>query len=248
MPEQTTSSGGDPARNPTDKKNTILKILGFITALAVLWVFKDAVIELLRLAKDRDEIVDKVKSIGIWGPIILAIAIFLQMIVAMIPGHLLMFAAGYVYGFWPGFLLAWIVTIIGGQFTFYLARKAGKPIVYRLASPELVDKWEKVAQYQGVVFYIFSLTVPIFPADVMCYVAGFADISPRRFLIANTIGHIPAALLMSLAGAYGFKLSAPAVIVIIIISIVMLYGWWKYKDRVNPDQEDTESGQIETPS
>ena len=114
------------------------------------------------------------------------------------------------------------------EFTFYLARRYGKPFVEKLVSNKVLEKWNKIAEHQGVVFFTFSLVVPIFPADVMCYVAGFATISGRRFFVANLIGHAPVAILLSLAGAYGFEVSREAIITIVIISIIMFSGWLMY--------------------
>lgn len=187
---------------------------------------------LLALVKDREAIIEFVGSYGAYGPVLLAIAIILQVIFAAIPGHLLMFACGYLYGFSKGFLLTWITTILASQATFLMARKAGKPLVYRFASKDLIDKWEPVANKQGIVFFIFSFMLPIFPVDVMTYVAGFASISPRRFLIANLIGHIPVAVLMNLAGAYGFELSTGWIIAIVAVGITVMIIWLSYLNKV----------------
>ena len=204
----------------------------WIMAVILIWLLRAPLLELLQVVKDRQAIIETVNGLGIWGPVILAISIFLQIVVAAIPGHLLIAAAGYLYGFPKGFALTWLTIILSSQFTFWLARTAGKPLVYRLASPKLIDKWNTLAEKQGIIFFLFSFNLPIFPTDVMSYVAGFSNISPRRFLFANIVGHIPVAILLNLAGAYGFELSPAAIISICVIGLAMFITWLKYVDRV----------------
>jgi len=218
-----------------------IKALAWI-ALIYLTVANWGVIgDFLNLLKDREAIIETVNSYGALGPALLAFAIFLQIIIAVIPGHLLMFACGYLYGFPLGFLLTYVVTVLTSQITFMIARKAGKPLVYRLASKDLVDKWNKGVEKQGIVFFTFSFMLPIFPADVMSYVAGLASISPTRYLIANLIGHIPVAVLMNLAGAYGFELTTGWGIAIVVVGVAALIVWLRYQkkfeEKLNVPQE-----------
>jgi uncharacterized membrane protein YdjX (TVP38/TMEM64 family) len=210
----------------------ILKVAYGLVVLAGLFLLREPILDILQIIKDKEAVIEYVSELGIWGPLILSVTIVLQVIVAAIPGHLLMVAAGYLYGFSKGLFLCWVTQVVASQFTFYLARKAGKPLVYKLASPKVIDRWDRIASRQGVAFFIFSFILPIFPADVMSYVAGFSEISPRRFLVANVIGHIPVAVLMNMAGAYGFELSTSAVVITVIISIVMFLAWLQYGKRI----------------
>ena len=165
------------------------------------------------------------------GPIFLGTVIFIQIIFAVIPGHLLMFACGYLYGFVKGFLLTYIITVFGCQVTFLIARRAGKPIVYRLCPKKIIDKWDQGIANQGIVFFTFSFILPIFPSDVMSYVARLTNISSSRYLVANMIGHIPVAVLMNLAGAYGFELTTGWAISIVVVGVVSLILWLRYQKR-----------------
>ncbi len=207
----------------------ILLSLALIFGVAANW---EALGRLLASAKDQDAIIEIVSSYGALAPVLLAAAIVLQVIVAAIPGHFLMFACGYLYGFSKGFMLTWVTTILASQLTFLMARRAGKPLVYRLVSKDLVDKWNRVADKQGIVFFSFSFMLPIFPVDVMSYVAGFTSISAGRYLVANLIGHIPVAVLMNLAGAYGFELSIGSAITIVVAGIAALVLWLRYQNKI----------------
>ena len=211
----------------------LIKILLCLFVIYITVINWDIVIRFLDLVKDREAIIEYVNSYGALGPVLLATAIFLQIIIAVIPGHLLMFACGYLYGFPLGFLLTYVITVLSSQITFMIARKAGKPLVYRLASKKLIDKWNRGLDKQGIVFFTFSFMLPIFPADVMSYVAGLASISPGRYLVANLIGHIPVAVLMNLAGAYGFELTTGWAVSIVVVGIAALIFWLRYQKKIS---------------
>ena len=218
-----------------DNKSVITNWLKAIVWIAVIYAtFANwqVILDFLELMKDREAIIETVSSYGALGPVLLGFAIFLQIIIAIIPGHLLMFACGYLYGFPLGFLLTYVITVLTSQITFFIARKAGKPLVYRLASKNLIDKWNRGLDKQGIVFFTFSFMLPIFPADVMSYIAGFSSISPLRYLVANLIGHIPVAVLMNLAGAYGFELTPVWSIAIVVVGVAALILWLNYQKKI----------------
>jgi len=215
------------------KKYSIVgKWVLWIAAFIVVWVLISPAVDLLKVVQDREKIVAEVNRLGIWGPVALITAYALQMIIAVIPGHLLGVASGYLYGFWGGFWLSWVTSVVTGQALFYLARIYGKPVVYRLVSNHLLDKWDHIAKREGIVFFTFSFILPIFPADVMVYVAGLSHISARDFLIAQLIGRLPFSILMVGAGAYGFTLSWEWVMAIVVVSIVMFAAWLKYGQSI----------------
>jgi uncharacterized membrane protein YdjX (TVP38/TMEM64 family) len=214
------------------KYKTVGKWGLWIVVFILIWILISPAVDLLKVVQDREKIVAEVNRLGIWGPVTLITAYALQMIIAVIPGHLLGVASGYLYGFWGGFLLSWVTVVVTGQALFYLARIYGKPVVYQLVPNNLLDKWDHIAKREGIVFFAFSFILPIFPADVMVYVAGLSHISARDFLIAQLIGRLPFSILMVGAGAYGFKLSSEAVVVIIIASVVLFAAWLKYGQSI----------------
>ncbi|MDY2679896.1 MAG: hypothetical protein SOV50_04495, partial [Lentihominibacter sp.] len=53
------------------------------------------------------------------------VAQILQVVICIIPGQCLQFAAGYIYGFWIGYLLSLLGAAIGTVLTYYIARVLG---------------------------------------------------------------------------------------------------------------------------
>jgi len=212
---------------PVNSKQLKMLVKGasWIALVLALWLARRPLFELLVLLKDREAVIAYLQAYGAWGPMVLTTIIVLQVLVATIPGHVFMIAGGYVYGFVFAFLITLVSTVAASQLAFALARSFGRPIVYRLAPPKLIDRWEKVADRQGFVFFLFAFILPIFPSDLMSYVAGLSSISPRRFLAANFLGRLPCAALMTLIGSHGLELPLHAWVPIVLACASMFLVW-----------------------
>jgi uncharacterized membrane protein YdjX (TVP38/TMEM64 family) len=153
-----------------------------------------------------------------------------QVFVAVIPGHALMVTAGYVYGM-TGLFVIIASTILGSQIAFFIARHYGRNLIYKLASPQIIERWDGMARNQGTMFYFFSFVLPIFPSDLMCYVAGLGRISARRFLVANILGRSVVAISITIIGMYG--LNPPLAFWLVFIGglLALFTGWVIFKKR-----------------
>lgn len=203
----------------------IFSIVLFVSALVMVWVFRVPVADIFSWFGNREAVIETLRGLGNWGPIIIITLLILQVFLAFIPGQALMVACGYIYGFGMGFLISWFGLFAGGQAAFYLARRYGRSFAERWISPEVLSKWDKVSNRQGIGFYALSLVLPVFPNDAMCYVAGLGKISSRRFLLANSMGRALACLFTSAAGAYGSSLGLAQWGVIAVVVLLVCLGW-----------------------
>lgn len=171
----------------------------------LLWQVRDAVWELLSLVGDQEAASAALQAYGVWGPLALAVAQLLQVLIAFIPGHVFLIAAGYVYGFVPGFLLNITAIVAASQFAFALARWFGRPLVERLVAKDILDRWYRIGEKQGFLFFTIAFVLPVFPTDAMNFVGGLSGISGAKFLAANILGRLPSAIMLTLIGAYGLE-------------------------------------------
>jgi uncharacterized membrane protein YdjX (TVP38/TMEM64 family) len=204
----------------------IFAVILFVSALILVWEFRTPAMNLLNWFGNREAVISSVEKLGVWGPIVIFILLVLQVFLAFIPGQALMVACGYVYGFWGGLLLSWFSLFAGGQAAFFLARHFGRPFAERWISTEILSKWDKAADGQGVGFYALSLVLPIFPNDAMCYVAGLGKIPSRRFAFANSIGRGLACLFTSAVGAFGSQLGWQGWVIIAVVIVLACMGWF----------------------
>ena len=206
------------------KNNLLFKFILFVVALFALWISREPISALWSWISDQDTVTATIEHLGIWGPLVLCILFILQVFLAFIPGQALMVACGYLYGFWGGFLLSWLSLAVGGEAAFALARRYGRSFAERWISPDVLARWDKSAEGQGVGFFTLSLVMPLIPNDAMCYVAGLGKISHRRFSLANLLGRGIACVFMSWIGAFGTQ--APSHVWVILIAVFAFVAVW----------------------
>jgi uncharacterized membrane protein YdjX (TVP38/TMEM64 family) len=115
------------------------------------------------------------------------------------------------------------------QIAFTIARSFGRGLIYKLASPQIIEKWDGAARHQGILFYFFAFVLPIFPSDLMCYVAGLATIESKKFLVANILGRTCCAVFITLIGMYGMHPPVEFWIAAISGVAIIFAGWAVFK-------------------
>lgn len=211
------------AINMSAKK--ILPVLLIGISIIPIWIYRNALSEMMRWFLDLDAIMSAIHGYGLWGPTVLFVLFVLQTFFAFIPGQGLMVASGYIYGFTGGIIISWFSLVVGGQAAFWLARRYGRPFAEKWVSASTLNRWDKSAAGQGIAFYIITLVMPFFPNDAMCYVAGLGNMSSRRFLTANILGRGIACFFTTLVGAYSKQIPSLIWIAIVVFIVIGFIGW-----------------------
>jgi uncharacterized membrane protein YdjX (TVP38/TMEM64 family) len=182
-----------------------LRIFLIVISLLVMWIYRIPLSEMMAAFSDWKAIATYIQGYGVLGPVMLFLLVLAQVFVAFIPGHALIVASGYIYGAPVTILVVATSAIAGSELAFWLARKYGRQLIYRLASPAALERWDRLAGDRGAGFYFFTFVLPLLPSDLMCYVAGLGKISHRRFLAANVAGRLLSTVAMTLIGAFKFR-------------------------------------------
>jgi uncharacterized membrane protein YdjX (TVP38/TMEM64 family) len=232
---------------------SIVTLIVFAILTVAIWYWWEDLKPFLTFISDQEAFGAYLQSFGILGPLVLWIAQLLQVFFAFIPGHVVLIAAGYVYGFPLGLFFNITFTVAASQLAYLFARWTGRPLVYRLVDRDTVEYWERIANQKGVLFFTITFLLPIFPSDAMNFVAGLSGIDSRRFLVANFLGRFPSAVLLTLIGAFGLELTTPMWAMIILAYIIFFvvghYAVNRIKKGVdNDEQAEPNSALSETPS
>ncbi len=206
----------------THRKWMIIGLLCLIGGLIIGFAWQP-LSKMIAFLGDQAAVSTVVQSYGFWGPLAIFLLHGLQIIIAAIPGQMIMIASGYIYGFWGGFILTLITTVVISQLAFSLARWAGRPVVERLVPADSLQRWDRLANHYGVFFFMISFMLPVFPADLMNYVAGLSSISWLKFLVANFFGRLPGVLAMTLIGSHGLALSPQVWVIFFVGGIILLF-------------------------
>ena len=217
----------------TDKHRKIL----YLVAVAVFVLFCGAVgyyigVPMVRLARQPEVFRTWVDGFGVWGRLVFVGMVFLQVIVALIPGEPIELMAGYTFGFWEGTLLAMAGILLGSWAVFALVRRFG-PKFAQVFFPEKELKklsFLKDPKKSGVLAFVL-MTIPGTPKDLLSYFAGLMPLKTRQWLGIVVVSRIPSlvtsTLSGSLAGKENYILSAAVFAFTLIISAVGLLYYRK---------------------
>ena len=132
---------------------------------------------LIRFAKEPEVFRAWVADHGPLGMAAYTGMVFLQVLVAIIPGEPLEIAGGYAFGAVWGTVLCLLGAFLGSVAVFAVVRKWGVPLVEVFFSQDKLDKltFLKTSPRRAALLWLV-FTVPGTPKDVLCYFAGLTDL------------------------------------------------------------------------
>lgn len=141
-----------------------------------------------------------IASYGALAPIVSAILMIFQSVIAPLPAFLITFANGTLFGVWWGSLLSWSSSMIGAALCFSIARALGIQRITRLISQPVVEKTNDFFEKYGPYAILVARLMPFISFDVVSYFAGATRMRFLGFWIATGIGQLPATLVYSYLG------------------------------------------------
>ena len=147
----------------------------------------------------------------------------LQVIICIIPGQPIQFAASYMFGIAKGYLISIAGAVIGAFIAFYISRFLGKDAVCTLFGREKIEDYRrKLNSGRGLMAVLLIYLIPGIPKDLTAYAAGISDMRIRPFLLVSTIGRSPAMLGSLLIGHFFSRGNYRAVAVLAVITVILL--------------------------
>lgn len=189
-------------RTLTEKQKKMLSaaaIIIFILLFAALAWFVGR--PMIRFARQPEQFRSWVDGHGALGCAAYAAMVFLQVVVAIIPGEPLEIAGGYAFGAWWGTVLCLIGAVLGSAAVFALVRRWGRPLAEVVFPKEKLDKLQFLhssPKRTALLWLIF--TAPGTPKDLLCYFAGLTDMKWRTWLLIATVGRLPSIVTSTVGG------------------------------------------------
>lgn len=112
-----------------------------------------------------------------------------QVVVPLLPGGVSCLAGVMLFGPWEGFLYNYVGIVLGSLVAFALARNLGKPLLEKIFSKKLHDKYEKWTHESKRFDRLFALAIflPGLPDDFLCFLAGTTNMSWRKFTLITVL-------------------------------------------------------------
>lgn len=202
------------------------KIISLIMFLVAMGLLTCLAIPLIKTYKDPVQFQAMIEGFGAWGVVIMLFIQIAQIIVALIPGEVVEFVAGTLYGCLGGWLFCTIGILIGQTIIFLLVRFLGKDFVEQVAGSEKLKKFTFLQDEKKLKRLIFILFfIPGTPKDLLTYIVPLTRISLREFLILTLIARIPSVISSTYAGAvFADRKFEILVLVYLIVGALSLLG------------------------
>ncbi len=121
-----------------------------------------------------------------------------------VPSSLVSTLAGARLGVLGGTTASWFGMSVGAAIGFALARRWGRPLAVRLASPDDMDRLDRLAVRLGPALVVLTRAVPVL-AEASVLLLGINRLSWRRFLPALLLSNLGIALAYAAFGEFAGK-------------------------------------------
>lgn len=175
-----------------------------------------------------------VEQSGPMGWVLFVIAYALSCVL-FLPGSVLSFGAGAVYGFWGATMLVSVASVVGALANFLSTRHLLRGWVgRRFGDSRKFRALDHAAETQGWKLIILTRISPVLPHSLVSCAFGLSRIPLTRYLLASWIGFLPISAAYAYTGAVFGKAAkggiaqGPAAwgIYALEIAITILVTWW----------------------
>lgn len=186
---------------------------------------------LVRFASQPEQFRQWVDDHGLMGCAAYVGMVFLQVVVAVIPGEPLEISGGYAFGAVRGSLLCLLGAFLGSVAVFALVRRFGRELVDIFFPREKLEKLKflQSSPKRDALFWLVFM-VPGTPKDLLCYFAGLTDLPWGIWLLIATVGRLPSIVTSTVGGsALGEQNYRAAVIAFALALAVAGVGYVIYR-------------------
>lgn len=181
---------------------------------------------------------DWILSFGKWSYLVLFAIVYLQVVIAILPGEPFQIAAGLAFGPIVGSLLSTLGTLLASITTFLLTRIFGYKLIEFFFSERTRSKMDlrdyNEENIERIVFIAFL--IPGTPKDFLAYAVGLTPLSLLTWIRITVIARFPPIIMATLGGqalnSGNFKTAAVTLLIGNVISffvylIYEIHHRWK---------------------
>ncbi|MEH6650312.1 MAG: TVP38/TMEM64 family protein [Motiliproteus sp.] len=206
-------------------------LIGFIIIAFLLWGWLDSFStpsEFYKLSVDwsnPQKIIELAQQSGMAGPLVIIVAMAAAIVFSPLPSAPIAMAAGAIYGHYEGTFYVFVGALLGASMAFWIARTLG----FHAANQWLDQRfptWKLGDQRRLMWLVLLSRLLPFISFDVVSYAAGITQLSYTRFLIATSVGILPASFLLAHFGAAAIEQSL-LINTLIMVALLVAAGIWR---------------------
>ena len=181
----------------------LLSIAGLAgCALLAIWAYKNGIINSV------DSLQTFIRKFSYTGMLVFILIQVVQVIIPILPGGVSCLGGVIFFGPWLGFLYNYIGICIGSIAVFGISKTIGRPVLYKMFSERMIEKYDGWTQKDGKFLKLFALAIffPVAPDDFLCYLAGTTKMTWKQFTAVIVLGKPFSIALYSLGLTTAFKM------------------------------------------
>ena len=165
----------------------LAQVLLLLAAVIFYVIIRTGFIEVIR---DEEEFRAFLERAGVWMSLVFIALQFLQVVILPIPSTVTVVAGSALFGPLLGSIYSLVGILLGSFTAFAVGRFAGYRVVAWLVGKETLDTWLKKIKGKDKIFLSAMFVLPVFPDDVLCFVAGLSSMSFGLFALVIVISRI----------------------------------------------------------
>lgn len=135
-----------------------------------------------KVIKDTESLQHYLENRGAWMPVLYILLQYLQVVVLPIPTVVSTVAGVALFGTFPTIIYSLIGIILGSLTAFFIGRKLGHTAVSWMVGEDNLKKWQSKLKGKDNFVITLMFLLPLFPDDILCFIAGLSSMSVKYFI------------------------------------------------------------------
>lgn len=174
-------------------KETLTKTLLSVFLLLLFSLFVCFLLQktgFFRVVNSPEKLQAYLERAGIWMPLFYILLQFLQVVILPIPAFVSTLAGVALFGAFRASVYSMIGILLGSAVAFWIGRRLGNRAVVWIVGEDTLKKWQKKLKGKDNLILTLMFALPLFPDDILCFVAGLSSMSTKYFLTVIFLSRI----------------------------------------------------------
>lgn len=179
---------------------------------------------------------DYISEFGNMAVFLFILFSFLQVIILPVPGSVTVAAGVALFGPLKCSIFSFIGITLGSIVAFAIGRLVGEKAVRWIVGEETLKKWLQKLKGKDYLILSIMFLLPLFPDDVLCFVAGLSSMTWTYFIVMIVITRVTSILATSYSVGLIPLTTWWGIMIWLIIGALVVAAFWvvcKYSDKID---------------